>query len=152
MSIPVSWAIALAVAGAMGVVLLLGVAARRGVIGVSERGLVHIAHVLGGGVAGFTALAFPPAWPLLAAVVGMLVVQAVRSRRTLDFGLLMVGFGAAWALLLGLSILNDIADPAVTSTQDDTGWFAFAAVVLLAGLAMTIAGSVMPFRQRLWRR
>jgi hypothetical protein len=147
MSIPMPWAIALAVAGAMGVVLLLGIAAHRGVIAAPERVLAHVAHLLGGGVAGFLALAFYPAWPLLAAVVGMLVVQAIRTRRVLDIGLLMVGFGSAWRLLLGLAILNDLTDPAVLSTQDGTGGFVFAALILLAGLAVTIAGSVAPFRR-----
>jgi hypothetical protein len=147
MSIPMSWAIALAVAGAMGVVLLLGIAAHRGVIAAPERAVAHVAYLLGGGLAGFLALAFYPAWPLLAAVVGMLVVQAVRTRRILDIGLLMVGFGSAWTLLIGLSILNDMADPAVTSYGYDQGWFAFAAGILLAGLAITIAGSVAPFRR-----
>jgi hypothetical protein len=152
MSIPMSWAIALAVAGAMGVVVLLGVAAHRGVIAAPERALAHVAHLLGGGVAGFLALAFYPAWPLLAAVVGMLVVRAVQTRRSLDIGLLMVGFGSAWTLLVGLSIVNDLSDPAVTSYGYDIGWLAFAALILLAGLAVTILGSVAPDRQRLWRR
>lgn len=152
MSIPMSWVIALAVAGAMGVVLLLGFAAHRGLIAAPERALAHVAHLLGGGVAGFLALAFPPAWPLLAAVVGMLVVRAVQTRRIVDIGVLTVGFGSAWTLLLGLSILNDIADPAVTSYGYGYGWFAFAALILLAGLAVTIVGSVAPDRQPLWRR
>jgi hypothetical protein len=152
MSIPVSWAIALTVAGALGVVLLLGGAAHRGVIAAPERALAHVAYLLGGGVAGFTALAFYPAWPLLAAVVGMLVIRAVQTRRSLDIGLLMVGFGSAWTLLFGLAILNDITDPAVTSTQDGTSGFLFAAGILLAGLAGLIAGLVVPSRQRLWRR
>ena len=142
-----SWAIALAVAGAMGVVLLLGIAAHRGVIAAPERVLAHVAHLLGGGVAGFLAVAFYPAWPLLAAVVGMLVIRAVQTRRVLDIGLLMVGFGSAWTLLLGVSILNDITDPGVTSYGYGEGWFVFAAGILLAGLAVTIAGSLTPFRR-----
>jgi hypothetical protein len=142
-----SWAIALAVAGAIGVVLLLGFAAHRGLIAAPERALVHVAYLLGGGVAGFLALAFLPAWPLLAAVVGMLVVRAVQTRRSLDIGLLMVGFGSAWTLLVGLAILNDLSDPAVTSYGYDIGWFVFAALTLLAGLALAIAGSVAPFRR-----
>ena len=105
MSIPLPWAIALAVAAALGVVVALGFAARRGVIVAPERALAHVAHLLGGGVAGFLAIAFPPAWPLLAAVVGMLVGRAVQARRTIDIGLLMVGFGSAWTLLLGISIV-----------------------------------------------
>jgi hypothetical protein len=147
MSIPMSWAVALAVAGAMGVVSLLGIAAHRGVIAARERVLAHLAHLLGGGVAGFLALAFYPAWPLLAAVVGMLVIRAIQTLRILDIGLLMVGFGSAWTLVMGLAILNDLADPAVISTQDDTGGFVFAALILLAGLGVAIAGSAVPSRR-----
>jgi hypothetical protein len=152
MSIPVPWAIALAVAGAMGVVLLLGVAARRGFIAAPERALANVAYLLGGGIAGFLAIAFYPAWPLLAAVVGMLVVQAVRSHRVLDIGLLMAGFGSAWTLLMGLAILNDLADPAVTSTQDDTGVFVVAAVILLTGVATAVIGSGAPIHRPTERR
>jgi len=147
MSIPMPWAIALAVAAAMAVVLLVAVAARRGMVAVPERALAHVAYLLGGGVAGFTALAFPPAWPLLAAVVGVLVIQAVPSQRVLDIGLLMAGFGSAWTLLLGRAILIDLTDPAVTSTGDVTGWFVFALVTLLAGLALAIIGSVAPIQR-----
>ena len=143
-----SWAIALAVAGAMAVLLLLGIAARRGVIAAPERALVHVAYLLGGGVTGFLALAFYPALPVLAAVVGMLVVQAFRAGRLLDIGLLMVGLGAAWTLLFGLRILNDLADPAVTSYGFGQGWIVFAALLLLGGLGLTFAGSRVPIRQR----
>ena len=146
------WAIALAVAAAMAVVLLVAVAARRGMVAAPERALAHVAYLLGGGVAGFTALAFPPAWPLLAAVVGVLVIQAVRSQRVLDIGLLMAGFGSAWTLLLGRAILIDLTDPAVTSTGDVTGWFVFALVTLLAGLALAIIGSVAPIQRPTQRR
>jgi hypothetical protein len=141
--ISVPWAIALAVAGTMAVVLALGIAAHRGIIAAPESGLAHVAHLLGGGLAGFVAIAFFPAWPLLAAIVGMLVVQAVRTRRIVDIGLLMVGFGSAWTLLLGISILSVLTDPAVTS-QDATGVFVFAVAVFVAGLVVAIASSVMP--------
>jgi hypothetical protein len=152
MSIPMSWAIALSVAGAMGLVLLLAVAAHRGVIAAPERALVHVAYLLGGGVAGFLALTFYPALPVLAAVVGMLVVQAIRAGRVVDIGLLMVGLGAAWTLLFGLSILNDLADAAVTSYGYGQGWIVVAALVMLAGLVLTFAGSRVPIRQRPRRR
>lgn len=152
MSISMSWAIALAVAGTMGVVLLVAFAAHRGLIAAPERALVHLAYLLGGGVAGFLAIAFYPAWPLLAAVVGMLVVQAVRSHRVLDIGLLMIGFGAAWTLILGVGILNDLADPAVTSTQNDTGVFVVAAVILLTGVATAVIASVSPIHRPTERR
>jgi hypothetical protein len=140
MDIPVPWAIALAVAAAMGVVVVMGIAAHRGAIAAPERGLAHTAHLLGGGLTGFLALAFPPAWPPLAAIVGMLTIRAVRARRILDIGLLLAGFGSAWALLLGISIINVRTDPAVTAS-DVTGWFAFAVAVLVMGLAVTLAGS-----------
>jgi len=146
MSIPVPWAIALAVAGAMGVVVL-GLAAQRGMIGAPEHVLAHVAHLLGGGLAGFLALAFPPAWPLLAAVVGMLAVRAMQTRRIVDIGLLLVGFGSAWTLLLGITMVNVMTDPAVTS-PDVAGWFVFAVGVLVAGLVVTAAGWVKPARGR----
>ena len=152
MSIPMSWAIALAVAGAMGVVLAIAVAAHRGVIAAPERALVHVAYLMGGGVAGFLALAFYPALPVLAAVVGMLVIQALRAGRVIDIGLLLVGLGSTWTLLFGLSILNDLADPAVTSYGYGQGWIVFAALFLLAGLVLTIAGSRMPIGSRPGRR
>ena len=139
MHIPTSWAIALVVAGAMAMVVLLGIAARRGVIAAPERALAHVAYLLGGGLSGFTAVAFPPAWPLLAAVVGMLVIRAFQTRRVLDVGLLTVGFGSAWTLLLGLSIVNAMTDPAVHS-PDVTGWFLFAIGALVTGVILTIAG------------
>jgi hypothetical protein len=147
MNIPVPWAIALAVAGVMGVVLLLGLAARRGLIAAPERALAHVAYLLGGGVAGFLALAFYPAWPLLAAVVGMLVIRAAHERQVVDIGLVMVGFGAAWTLLLGRALLSTLTDPAVTSTGDDTGWFVASALILLAGLIVAGAGSFAAIRR-----
>ena len=151
MNIPVPWAIALVVAGVMGVLLLLGLAARHGMIAAPERPLAHVAYLLGGGVAGFVALAFYPAWPLLAAVVGMLVIRAAQARRVVDIGLLMAGFGAAWTLLLGRALLSTLTDPAVTSTGDDTGWFVAAVLILLAGLVAAGADSFAPIRRRLWR-
>jgi hypothetical protein len=136
MHIPLPWAIALGVAGAMAVVLGLGAAALRGVIAAPERALAHVAYLLGGGLTGFMALAFPPAWPLLAAVVGMLVIHAFRTQRLLDIGLLTVGFGSAWVLLLGGSIVNVMTDPSVHGS-DETGWFVLAIGVLVAGLVGT---------------
>jgi hypothetical protein len=152
MSIPVAWAITLVLAGGMGLVLLLGLAGRRGIIAVPERALAYVAYLFGGGVAGFVALAFYPALPLLAAVVGMLVIRAARERRILDIGFLMVGFGAAWTLVLGHTLLIELTDPAVTSTGDDTGVFVASVLILLAGLVVVGANLVLPIRQRLWRR
>lgn len=147
MNIPIPWAIALAVAGVMGVVLLLGLAARRGLIAAPERALAHVAYLLGGGVAGFLALAFYPAWPLLAAVVGMLVIRAAQERRVVDIGLVMVGFGAAWTLLLGRALLSTLTDPAVTSTGDDTGMFVASLLILVAGLVVAGSDSILPIRR-----
>ena len=131
----------------MGVVVMLGIAAHRGVVAAPERTLAHVAHLLGGGLAGFLALGFLPAWPLLAAVVGMLVVRAVQARRSLDIGLLMVGFGSAWTLLLGIRILNVMTDPAVHA-PDVTGWFVVAAAVLVIGSVLAIVSSVVPAGRR----
>ena len=58
MYIPASWGIALAVAGAMAIVIALAVAAHRGLIAAPERPLAQVAHLLGGGLAGFLALGF----------------------------------------------------------------------------------------------
>lgn len=137
MNIPPSWAIALAVAGSMAVVIALAVAAHRGLIAAPERPLAHVAHLLGGGLAGFLALAFYPAWPLLAAVVGMLVVQAARTGRMVDVGLLLSGFGATWTLMIGLAILNDLTDPAVFYPQGHPG-FPVGISVFVAGLLIVV--------------
>jgi hypothetical protein len=141
MNISVPWAIALAVAAVLGMVVALAIAAQRGVVAAPERALAHVAHLLGGSVVGFLALAFYPAWPLLAAVVGMLVIQAARTRRVLDIGLLMVGFGSAWALLGGLAVLNDMADPAVISPGAFL-LFILGAGILVAGLLVAILDSM----------
>lgn len=138
MYISPSWAIALAVAGAMGVVIALGIAAHRGLIAAPERPLAHVAHLLGGGLAGFLALAFWPAWPLLAALVGMLAIQAARTGRIVDIGLLMAGFGGSWTLLGGMATLSDLTDPAVSSPGAALR-FALGIGVLLAGLVVAIA-------------
>jgi hypothetical protein len=147
MSISAPWAIALGVAGVMGVVLALGVAARCGLVAAPERGLAHVAYLLGGGLTGFTAIAFPPAWPLLAAVVGMLVIRAVQTTRIVDVGLLSVGFGFIWSLLAGFAIFNEMTDPAVYYPGGTGGWFVFGAAVLVFGLAMTVS-SVRSARRR----
>ncbi len=143
MSISLSWAIALGVAGVMGVVLCLSIAARHGLVAIPERSLVHVAYLLGGGIAGFTAIAFPPAWPLLAAVVGMLVIRATKRTQGLDVGLLAVGFGLTWTCLASYAILNEINDPAVHSVGDSRGWFAVGAAVLVFGLVVTIGSSAI---------
>jgi hypothetical protein len=132
------WAIALAVAAAMGVVIALAAAAHRGLIAAPERQLAGVAHLLGGGLAGFLALAFFPVMPLLAAVVGMLAIQAARTKRILDIGLLLSGIGATWTLMTGLAILNDLSDPAVTYPQGHP-FFPVGIGVLVAGLVVLIA-------------
>jgi hypothetical protein len=137
MYIPVPWAIALAVASALAVVVALGIAARRGAVPAPERVLAHVAHLLGGGLAGFLAIAFPPAWPLLAVVMGMLVIRAFRADRVRDVGLLMIGFGFAWTLLLGSAVIVQVTDPAVHG-PDLTGWVLFSVGLLLAGLVVSV--------------
>lgn len=138
MHISPPWAIALAVAGAMGVVIALGVAAHRGLIAAPERPFSHVAHLLGGGLAGFLALAFWPAWPLLAAVIGMLAIQATRTGRVVDIGLLMAGFGSSWTLLGGMATLSDLTDPAITSPGAALR-FALGIGILLAAIVVARA-------------
>jgi hypothetical protein len=142
MYISVPWAIALGVAGAMAVVVALGIAARRGVIAAPERALAHVAYLLGGGLTGFMAVAFPPAWPLLAAVMGMTVIRAIQARRILDVGLLTVGFGSAWTLLFGSGVLNVLTDPAIYAPGVAVS-FVLAIGILVAGLVVTIVGAAV---------
>jgi hypothetical protein len=148
MSIPPSWAIALAAAAATGIVVMLAIAADHDVIEVvPRRWLVAVAHLLGGGVAGFTALGFYPAWPLLAAVLGMLVVRALRIGRILDVGLLTVGFGSAWTLLVGRTVLEVMTDPAVHAPLIAPS-FVIAIGILIAGLLVTGFASFAPVSHR----
>jgi hypothetical protein len=142
MYISVPWAIALGLACVMAVVLGLGIAARRGLIAAPERGLAHVAHLLGGGLSGFLAIAFLPAWPLLAALVGMLAVRAYQARRILDIGLLLLGFGSAWTLLFGFAVVNEMTDPAIYAPSS-AGELAFGVAALAAGVAVALIG---------WRR
>jgi hypothetical protein len=143
MDISVPWAIALGVAGAMGVVVALGIAARRGVIAAPERALVHVAYLLGGGLTGFMAIAFPPVWPLLAAIVGMLVIRAVQLHRLFDVGLLTVGFGSTWTLLFGTRVLNVLTDPAIYAPGVAVSLI-LAVGILVAGLVLVVVATRRP--------
>ena len=99
MNVPVPWAIALVLAGVTGAFALIGV-----VTGGRSRisaAMAHLLHFLGGILTGFLALAFFPAWPLLAFVSGMLAIRAWQSGRLRDVGLMGLGFGLTWAVLLG---------------------------------------------------
>jgi len=138
MFIPVPWALALSGAAVMGVLIALAIAANRRGDPVAARVLPRLAYLLGGVVAGFLALAFPPALPLLAGVGGMLVIAAAQKRRLIDCGLFLIGFGAAPTLLLGSVGYNAATDPAIHA-WDSTGWFIFAVVVLLAGVVLSLA-------------
>jgi hypothetical protein len=64
----------------------------------------------------------------------LLIVIALRDERPADVALLATGFGATWTLMLGLAILNDLADPAVRGSPGDVVWFAAGATILVAGL------------------
>ncbi|HEX2142219.1 MAG TPA: hypothetical protein VHK28_08125 [Candidatus Limnocylindria bacterium] len=144
MHIPLPWAIALTTAGAMLVVTLLGLGVRAGRIRAPERALFHVAYLLGGGVTGFLALAFPPAWPFLAFIAGVLGLKSLRERRLTDFGLMLCGFGAAWTLLLGASMINDISDPAVHGSPGVLTWFLAGSGVLVAGVLVLIRHAARP--------
>ena len=141
MHIPLPWAVALVTAGALLVVVMLGIAVRGGHRAGPGRGLAHLAYLLGGGVAGFVALAFPPSWVAVIPVTGVLIATALRDRRVTDVGLLVVGIGVPWVLLLGASIIADATDRAVHGSGHTTGWFLFGAAALVGGLLVTIAGA-----------
>jgi hypothetical protein len=140
--VPLPWAIALATAAALLVVVLLGIGAHLGHLRAPERTLAHVAHLLGGGISGFLALAFPPAWPVLIPIAGVLLISALRDRRLDDLGLVLTGLGAPWVLLLGTHLIADASDPAVVSTGESLGWFAFGSLVLVAGLAVLVVDAV----------
>ena len=133
MDISPTWAIALTAAAALAAVIAAAVR-------VDGRGhwLGRTAYLLGGGLAGFLALAFPPAWPLLAFDGTLLIGMALRDRRRADVALLMTGFGATWTLLLGLEILNDLLDAAVSGSTDTMAWFLGGSAVLVVGLVVLI--------------
>jgi hypothetical protein len=143
MYVSVPWAIALCLAATLAVVVVLGIAARRGAVAAPERALAHIAHLLGGGLTGFLGIAFPPAWPFLAAVAGMLIIRAFQTRRVRDIGLLMIGFGAAWTLLLGGAVVVQVTDPAVHG-PDLIGWVFFAIGLVAVGLVIALKAERRP--------
>jgi hypothetical protein len=142
--ISTTWAMALVGCGIAAVVL--AVAWRTGATGRASL-LDSMLHLLAGGLAGFGSIAFFPAAPLLAAIVGMLVVRAAQTDRWTDIGLLATGFGAAWTGLLGASIVSDRLDPAVTS-QDGTIPFALGAALLIFGLVVTTGSRPAVNRRR----
>jgi hypothetical protein len=132
MDISIPWALALIGSGVTSALLL--VAWRRR--GTGRRALLDsMLHLLAGGLAGFLALAFYPAWPLLAAIVGMLTIRAARASRWTDVGLLAGGFGAVWTAMIGRGIINDRLDPAVVG-PDQTIPFAIGAAVLILGIVL----------------
>jgi hypothetical protein len=137
MDISVPWAIALGVAGGLGVLVFLGARS------VGSNALLpwlarRLAYLTAGGLIGFLAIGFPPAWPPLAFIGGILAISTVRDRRVHDTALLLAGFGGAWAVLLGWSIRNDLADPSVYGSPETFGWFLFGCGVLGAGLLVLI--------------
>ena len=137
MYIPPAWALALLAAAALAVAILV---AMRG--GEAGRLAARLAYLLGGGIAGFLAIAFPLALPPEVYVVTILVGMALRDRRLGDIALLLIGFGASVAALLGWRVLIDLSDPAVYGAPDTIGWFLGGAAVLVAGLALLIGLTV----------
>ena len=142
MDVPLTWQIALGAAGALLLVTLLGIGTWAGRISAPRRALAQVGYLLAGGIIGFLSLAFAPAWPLLAFIAAMVVGLALRERRDDDVGLLLAGFGATWTLLLGTSILSDLADPAVHGSPGRIVWFLAGAGILAAGL-ITVVYSVV---------
>jgi hypothetical protein len=92
-------------------------------------------HLLAGGLAGFLAIAFYPAWPILAAIIGMLTIRAGRAGRWTDIGMLATGFGATWTALLGASLIRQRLDPAI--------WPPDTPIPIAVGVALLIFGLVV---------
>ena len=134
MYISPTWAIALTTAAVLAVVIEEALRREAGLPWIGR-----VAYLLGGTLAGFLAIAFPPAWPLLAFLGTLLIGMALRDRRPADVALLVTGFGATWTLMLGFAVLNDLADPAVYGSPGDIAWFVVGATVLIAGLGALLA-------------
>jgi hypothetical protein len=127
-----SWAVALIASGLVAVLVIVQL---RGLAMRWAESMNRLLHLLAGGLIGFVALAFYPAWPLLAAVGGMLAIRAARSDRWADVGLLAIGVGAVWVALLGASVVNDWLDSAVLG-GDQT-------IPILVGALAVLVGSVL---------
>jgi hypothetical protein len=135
-SISPSWAIAL---GATGVLLVATIVTMRSpLVSIRGRFAGRSAYLLAGSLVGFMAIAAPPAWPVLAFIGFMLGARAVRDGRNTDFGLMGTGFGAAWTLLLGWGILNDLSDPAVYGSPWDVIPFLVGSAILVGGLVVLL--------------
>jgi hypothetical protein len=134
MYIPPSWAIALGAAVFLALAVLV---AMRG--GREAWWAARVAYLLGGGISGFLAVAFPLALPPLVYVLAILVGMAWRDHRLRDIGVMLVGIGGAVVALLGWNMLIDLSDPAVYGAPDTIGWLLGGAAVLVIGLALLIA-------------
>ncbi len=121
---------------------ILGVAVRLGRVQADAGRLQHVAYLLGGGLIGFVALAFPPSWPILAFITAVLLGSALRRARVGSIGMLLTGFGVPWVLLLGAGMIADLTDTAVTGSPQAVYWLAFGAVVLGTGLGLLIAAAI----------
>jgi len=132
MHIPPTWAIALITAG---VVAVLVVVRLRVLAGGWAGPIDRLVHLLAGGLMGFVALAFYPAWPLLAAIGGMLGIRAAQSGRWTDVGLLAIGTGAVWVALLGAAVVRDWLDPAIIGGD--------ATIPILLGAVAIVVGAVL---------
>ncbi|HEX2195088.1 MAG TPA: hypothetical protein VHK63_09065 [Candidatus Limnocylindria bacterium] len=137
MNVPPSWAIALVVAAIAAIVALAGIAVRRGLIDVPKDPLQAASHLAAGGLAGFMAIAFPPALPVVLPIIGVLGVLAFSGDRSWLAGLLAAGWGAAWTLLLGWGVINDLADPAVAGSPGQYPALGVAVAILLGGLGLS---------------
>ena len=133
MYIPPTWAIALGAAAFLALAVLV---AMRG--GREAWWAARVAYLLGGGISGFLAIAFPLALPPLVYVLAILVGMALRDRRLRDIGVMLIGIGGAVVALLGWNMLIDLSDPAVYGAPDTIGWLLGGAAVLVIGLALLI--------------
>ncbi|HEX6655861.1 MAG TPA: hypothetical protein VF153_06585, partial [Candidatus Limnocylindria bacterium] len=85
MYIPPSWGIALGAAVLLGVAVLVAMQGGR-----LSWWAARVAYLLGGGITGFLAIAFPIALPPLAYVFAVLVGMAWRDHRLGDIGVMLV--------------------------------------------------------------
>jgi len=74
MTISPTWAITLGTAAVLGIVIVAAAYSAA-----SARWPGRLAYLLGGGLAGFLAIAFAPAWPMLAVMGTVLVGVALRD-------------------------------------------------------------------------
>lgn len=124
--------------------LLLAAATLRRRSGVASRSGQTLAMAMMTGLAlGFLALVFlgHPYMLLPLGIGGVLLFGWLRPPQPRAIGALLLGFGVLWTVMLGWSLLNDLADPAVSAP----GWTPYP---LAAGAALLVLGLVLTLGTR----